>query len=124
MRNTENLIPFSKENPAKNPGRKPDKLKWLTKEHELSSADIRRLLSYILVLTQDEIDKLIKDKTASILEVSVAKLLKNGARVGSPQALDRILDRVVGKVPLPIEGEMTSVIKIKPPIKPGGDKKE
>jgi hypothetical protein len=93
---------FSKDNPPKNPGRKPNILKRLTTEFDISTSDINNIFknvifSHTMGELQDMLSTKKKTRELSALETMIISACLQDIKKGSLMSLMQILDRVIGK---------------------------
>jgi len=112
--NDQNLKPFQPGHPG-GPGRPPGPDKELRKyTRQLIAETVTKLLE----LTKDELDDLTKKKDVPSLESTLARVILKCHSKGEFTDLDKILDRIIGKVPQKFEGELTGAAgaPILPPV--------
>jgi len=72
----------------------------------LNREDYIKLVNSNLNLTMSEMQAKLKDPKTVGLELIILSILMNGIKEGDYKRLDSLLNRSIGRVPLPIEGEI------------------
>jgi hypothetical protein len=93
---------FSRDNPPKNPGRKPNRIKQLTTEFDISTSDINNIFKNVIFShTMGELQDMLKTeekaKELHSLEAMIISAVLQDTKKGSLMSLMQILDRVIGK---------------------------
>ena len=65
---------------------------------KLTSEEVREVATLILDNNLPGLQAIARDKTASVLKVWIASIAAKGIQKGDPSALDKILERLIGKV--------------------------
>ncbi len=86
--------------------------KWVSelKEQGYKLSEINDALQVILSMDEDELEKVIDSKEATVLEKTVAKALKKGLGGSSLYNLETLLTRVYGKPKETQEQKVTGII--------------
>lgn len=66
---------------------------------KMSVETFRRVLEVILTGNRDDLNKIIKDKKSTNLELAVATAMVNAIREGDYGVVERIAERIIGKIP-------------------------
>lgn len=88
---------FSSTNQPKNSGRKKNVFKKFQEKYELSSDDVNTLIEYLLSLSGEKLMKIVKDNKQSALVMNMASAVLHGIKKGDLTAVERLLDRKIGK---------------------------
>ena len=89
--------PWSAENPPRNPGRKPSKVKKYIKDNNITSEDVGRMSKYILPMNMHEIKSLLEDPAIPIIMKVFAKGILQDLKEGNYNNLITLFDRAFGK---------------------------
>jgi hypothetical protein len=93
-----NLVPFSSENPPKNPGRKPSALNAFIKDSGISIDDVRRVMKNVVFeKNQEELQTLLTDKGQPMLVRLLVKAFLTDFSNGRLDNIEKLLDRIYGK---------------------------
>jgi hypothetical protein len=92
-------------------GRKrvPEELKGM---RALSKAEATAALSDVLKLTTQELDELLESKTATMMQLCAARIVKVAFEQGDQQRLNFMLDRLIGRV----KDELDVKVSIQPKV--------
>jgi len=88
---------FSSENQPENKGRKKNVFKHLKGLYEVSAEDVSSIVQYLLSLTLEELQEIIKDKQTKTLVVVYASAVYNSIKSGKTDQLETMLNRSIGK---------------------------
>lgn len=95
---------FQKGQCANPHGRPPDSTA-MTKLKAYTKTELANQLSLMFRMTGFELEKIYRDDTQPAMVQAIAKALIRAKRDGDFSAVERLLDRCIGKVPQKIEGE-------------------
>lgn len=105
-KNLEKRKKFSKDYQPANKGRKKSIIKQLIETHKcleerpLSREDAELLIARLITMSKAELSELANNETTPVFLVSIASAISTGIRKGDMNAIERLLDRIIGK---PIE---------------------
>ena len=88
---------FSKDNQPANSGRKKNVFKHLKGLYEVSAEDVSSIIQYLLSLTLEELQAVIKDKETKAIVVVYASTVYNAIKKGETNQLEAMLNRSIGK---------------------------
>lgn len=88
---------FSKSRQPSKKGRKPNQIKVLKKQFNLSSDDVNFIIEKQLLMTQAELKELISNPKSTVIEISFGMALFSGMRRGDLTAVEIMLNRKLGK---------------------------
>jgi len=93
---TEHLTKWQPGCPSPNPnGRKP-KFVTLLKNEGYSQSEVNETILQMLSLTEQELNIVAENHSATILELTISRALLNSAKKGSLYALESLLNRSIG----------------------------
>lgn len=95
--NLEKRVKFTKENQPANRGRKKNVFKFYQEKYDLSSQDVNNTIEFLLSQSIDDLQKIIKDPKKPAMVVNFATAVLTGIKKGDLSAIERMLDRKVGK---------------------------
>ncbi len=92
-----NLKPYSKDNPPKNPGRKPSQLKKFIKDNNINREDVALMIKSVLFSkSYDELAEILQDSKQPMIIRLFIKSYLNDFKKGSLINLSYMLDRAFG----------------------------
>lgn len=103
MANEENLKPFPPGVSGNPNGRPPEATRELKK---YSKQLIAEVVNRLMAISYVEVKTISEQEDAPMIEQTIAKVLLKCHKHGDFSDLDKILDRVIGKVPQKVENEM------------------
>ena len=93
---TDHLAKWKPGCPSPNPnGRKP-KFVTLLKNEGYSQSEVNETILQMLSLTEQELNIVAENHSATILELTISRALLNSAKKGSLYALESLLNRSIG----------------------------
>ena len=96
MANESNLIKYVK-GQSGNPNGRPRKYVSLLKEHGYKLSEINDCIQVMLALTIDEVNEILNDEKATVLEKTIANAMRHSLKKGSLYSMETLLSRVFGK---------------------------
>lgn len=88
---------FTSTNQPKRNGRRPNKLKGIITENELSSDDISNLIKALFDKTEDEMKEIGQDKEQPMLIRAFVRAFAEDIQQGKLFNINMLLDRAIGK---------------------------
>lgn len=88
---------FSADNQPANRGRKKNVFKKFKEKYELSSDDVNALIEYLLSLTGEKLIEVVKDNNQPAFVLNIASAVLHGIKKGDLTAIEKLLDRKLGK---------------------------
>lgn len=93
---TDHLTPWHPGQPSPNPkGRKPKFVTTFQKEG-YSQSEVNDIILQMLSMTGTELQQVTENESSTVLEITIARALLNGAKKGSLYAMESLLNRSVG----------------------------
>lgn len=89
---------WKKGDPSPNPSGRPKEDPILKKLQKLTANELEDVASVIIKGNIDDLQAIAKDKTASVIKVMLAATCVKIISRGDMEALDRLLNRLIGKV--------------------------
>lgn len=96
---TKNLVRW-KPGQSGNPSGKPKIPEALRGIASLTQLETTKLISKYARMTREELEKAVREKNASVLELYIIAVFSKGIENGDPVRLSFLLDRAIGKVPV------------------------
>jgi hypothetical protein len=93
---TEHLRPWKPGQESPNPQGRPVKFVTTLKRQGLKQSEVNSIILVMLAMGENELNTIIETETATILELTIARALLNGAKKGSLYAMESLLNRSVG----------------------------
>ena len=93
-----NFMPGVVTNPNGRP-RLPEDIKTI---RELTQAEFTRVSNKYLQMSSEEIEAIVKEPSTPMLELMVASIISKAVIYGDQNRLNLLLDRLIGKVPIPV----------------------
>jgi len=106
MANEQNLRP-AKKGEVRNPNGRPRKFVSALKEQGYKMSEVNDAIQVLMSMTLEELADTFKNRTATILEKTVANALKKSLEKGSLYSLDTLMSRVYGKPKETVSQEVT-----------------
>ncbi len=88
---------FSKENQPANRGRKKNVFKHYQEKYDLSSQDVNNTIEFLLSQPLEKLQEIIKDPKKPAMVINFATAILTGIKKGDLSAIERMLDRKIGK---------------------------
>jgi hypothetical protein len=88
---------FSSTNQPANSGRKKNVFKRFKEKFDLSADDVDNIIEYLLSQPIEKLQEIIKDPKQSVIVVNFATAVLTGAKLGDLGAIEKLLNRRIGK---------------------------
>ena len=79
-----------------NPAGRPRKFVTTLKEQGLRQSEVNDLILVMLAMNEGELNAILETGNATIIELTIARALLNGAKKGSLYAIESLLSRSIG----------------------------
>jgi hypothetical protein len=109
---TDHLTPWQPGTPSPNPGGRPRKFITSFKRDGLRQSQVNDIILVMLAMNESELTAIVDNGNATIIELTIARALLNGAKKGSLYAMESLLNRSVGmpKIQQEVNIEQRNVI--------------
>lgn len=91
-----------------NPNGRPRKYVSLLREHGYKLSEVNDCIQSLMAMTEEELKKVGKDASATILEKTIAKAMIKSLQNGSLYSMETLLTRVYGKPKETMNATVTS----------------
>jgi len=108
--NLEKRVKFTSENQPANRGRKKNVFKYYQEKYDLSAADVNNTIEYLLSQPIEKLQEIIKDPKKPAMVVNFAMAILSGIKKGDLTAIERMLDRKVGKPKQEVELSGSTIV--------------
>jgi len=106
LKNLEKRVKFTKDNQPPNRGRKKNVFTQYKEQFDLSADDVSTIIAYLCSLNIEELSKISADKKTPAIVINFARALLVSIKKGELNALERMLDRKVGKPDFNFKGSI------------------
>lgn len=93
---TDHLTPWQPGTPSPNPGGRPRKFVTSFKSEGMRQSEVNDIILVMLAMNENELTAVIDTGNATIIELTIARALLNGAKKGSLYAIESLLNRSIG----------------------------
>ena len=93
---TDHLTPWQRGMVSPNPAGRPQKFITSLKKQGYTQSQVNDIILVMLTLDETELSDIVNTGTATILELTIAGALLNGAKKGSLYAIESLLNRAIG----------------------------
>ena len=93
---TNHLNPWQPGTPSPNPCGRPRKFVTSFKSEGLRQSQVNDIILVMLAMNEDELTAIVDKGNATIIELTIARALLNGAKKGSLYAIESLLNRSIG----------------------------